>query len=194
MNSNDAEKIARIHQQALPDTFLSSLGLSFLTEMYSALADDFKSIIFIAEEKKIILGFVSGILDSNTFIKRVLLHSPLKLGCKISWQILKNPYIIGKLLQTLRYGPMCFVENVDTELLAIAVIPEVQRSGLGSTLFTSLLEELQQRKVKKLKVLVGQELISAQNFYKKNNFIWQRTIELYGKKKDILVKELTPKQ
>ena len=85
---------------------------------------------------------------------------------------------------------LCFIENADTELLAIAVVPKFQREGIGSSLFNALLEELKLRKMKKLKVLVGQELESAQCFYKKNNFIYQKTITLYGMKKDILVKDI----
>lgn len=212
MNSGDAEAIARIHHGALPETFLSSLGIGFLTEMYSALANDHLSVIFVAEkeqkmigkqrnkddkknegknetEKKIV-GFVSGILESDTFIWRTILRSPYRLLKKIISQILKRPMIISKLIKTLRYGSICLVEGIDTELLAIAVVQGVQRSGLGSSLFAALLEDLKTKRIKKLKVLVGQELISAQNFYKKNNFILQKTIELYGKKKDILVKEL----
>ena len=190
MNKNDAGKIARIHQSALPETFLSSLGLTFLTEMYSSLANDPKSIIFVAEEKGNIVGFVSGILDGDSFIKRIMLISPIRLSIQASLQIIKKPSIIKKIFQTLHYGNLCFIKGASTELLAIAVTPEFQRDGIGSFLFNALLEELKSKNIKKLKVLVGQELISAQNFYKKHQFIYQKTIELYGKKKDILVKDI----
>lgn len=189
IDKDDAE-IAKIHYEALNNTFLSSLGASFLKDMYNALANDSKSIIFVAEENGEIAGFISCILDSDAFIRRIILKSPVKLLISISYCIIKNPSTIKKILQTLRYGKLCFIDNVDTELLAIAVIPKFQRAGIGSSLFKVLLEELKSQNTKQLKVLVGQELVSAQNFYKKHNFVLKRTIELYGKKKDILVRNI----
>ena len=190
INERDADEIAKIHHAALNNTFLSSLGLGFLAGMYTALADDPKSILFVAEEDGEVAGFISCILDSDTFIRRIVLKSPIKLSLPIGYQIIKKPSTIKKILQTLSYGKLCFIENADTELLAIAVMPKFQREGIGSSLFNALLEELKLRKMKKLKVLVGQELESAQCFYKKNNFIYQKTITLYGMKKDILVKDI----
>lgn len=190
INDKDAEEIAKIHHAALNNTFLSSLGLSFLAGMYNALADDPKSILFVAEEDGEVAGFISCILESDTFIRRIILKSPMKLSLPIGCQIIKKLSTIKKILQTLRYGKLCFIENVDTELLAIAVVPKFQRAGIGSSLFNALLEELKSRNVKKLKVLVGQELESAQCFYKKNNFIHQKTIALYEMKKDIFVKDI----
>lgn len=190
IKKEDAERIAKIHQQALPETFLSSLGLSFLTKMYSAQTDDSKSIVFVAEDNEEIVGFISGAIEGDSFIKRIILISPIKLFWKIGIQFLKRPSILGKIFQTLKYGKLCQIERVDTELLAIAVVPGIQRGGIGTDLLNALLVELRQKEVKKLKVLVGQELVSAQSFYKKHNFVLQKTIELYGKKKDILVRDI----
>lgn len=190
MRLEEAENIGRIHRSALENTFLSSLGIRFLAEMYRTLAKDHKSTIFVAEENEEIAGFISAVEESSNFIKRIVLKSPVRVSLAIGFQIIKKPSIIKKIFQTLSYSKLCHLENADTELLAIAVVPKFQRGGIGSALFSALLQELKAKGIKKLKVLVGQELVSAQNFYKKNNFIFQRTIELYGMRKDILVRNV----
>jgi len=68
-------------------------------------------------------------------------------------------------------GFVCGLKNRDdnpdiqAELWAIYVAPDIERSGLGSSLFTSFQDELRKRDMKSMNVWVLEDNLKARNFY-----------------------------
>ena len=69
----------------------------------------------------------------------------------------------------------------ESELLSLAVDPNMQGSGIGTELLVNLENYLRGAKVYHYKVIVGQSLVSANAFYRKHGFEFSQEIKIHGK-------------
>jgi len=164
----DAAALARIHRDALPTAFLSSLGHRFLRRLYVALAADPHSEVSVAEDGDGIVGFATGVLSVRDFYRRFFLRHGIAAGLAAAPYLLR-PGIIKKLRETGAY-PDTSRALPDSELLSIAVAERSQAQGIGRKLAQRILDRLSERGVGEIKVVVGAENEGANRFYERMGF------------------------
>jgi len=161
-NQKDATKIAEIHYQEINQGFLSSLGENFLSKLYEATIKSPLAFVVVAKENNKIIGFISGCVNTKKFYKYFI----RKYFFRVLFVLLSKITNFKKIFETLKYSQ----ENKNlpkAELLTIAVIKKYQGKGVAQELFKKFLQEMQKRKIKKFKVVVGEDLIRAIKFYEK---------------------------
>jgi len=178
----DALEVARIHKTEISGGFLGSLPEAFLERFYRALIESPESFCVTAKEGYEVIGFISGAVDVgafyNYFLRHYFLRSCFILLCSM---LRNNPLSYGKkIMETLLYSSK---EKAlpKAELLTIAVKKESRGKGTAGGIFTEFKTEMKKRNIKEFKVLVGEHLTPAINFYEKNGFTFVKNISVHGK-------------
>lgn len=171
--SDYAYAISELHSETINQGFLTRLGIKFLNTLYIFLIK--KELVLVYKENDQVLGFVSCAISSKEIMKRFLFSSPSGI-LKIVQALLKNPKLLKPLWETFR-APSLSKKDISstkelpkTELLSICVSPMAQKGGIGAELLKELETELVKRNIFLYKVVAGDVLIGANNFYLKNGF------------------------
>lgn len=164
----DSAALARIHREALPTAFLSSLGHRFLRHLYVALAADPEAEVFLAEDGDGVAGFATGVPSVRGFYRRFYLRHGLPAGLAAAPYLIRRG-MIHKLRETGTY-PDASRNLPDSELLSIAVDGRMRSRGVGRQLAERILDGLARRGVEEIKVVVGAENAEANRFYERIGF------------------------
>jgi glycosyltransferase involved in cell wall biosynthesis/ribosomal protein S18 acetylase RimI-like enzyme len=164
----DAKALARIHRQALPGGFLSSLGDRFLRRLYLALAADGDAVTVVAEDRNGVMGFATGVPSVRRFYRRFYLRHGLPAALAAAPNLLRRG-IVHRLRETGTY-PAASRNLPDSELLSIAVDGRLRSRGVGRQLAERIVVGLARRGVKEIKVVVGAENDGANRFYERIGF------------------------
>ncbi|HEY3370745.1 MAG TPA: GNAT family N-acetyltransferase [Prolixibacteraceae bacterium] len=176
--------MAKLHTATLTTSFLAGLGYSFLSDLYGFLITNEN--VWVYEENKEVMGFVSYSENSAGMMKRFLIHCPVCI-VKLALGTIAKPTKIKRFVETFR-APFQSKDAKDKmilpsgELLSISVNPNCQASGIGSQLIAALEDYLKQNKITNYKVVAGDELIGANKFYLKNGFVLAKQIKIHGEK------------
>lgn len=166
----DAVQIAKIHQQEINQSFLSELGVNFLSKLYEAMAVSPSSFIVVAKDNSRVVGFISGCTNVGKFyrdfLKKNFFSAPLILLPKIF-----KISIFKKILEVLKYPFAEKERNLpEAELLTIALLKEFQGQGIIQKVFDKFISEMKRQEIKQFKVIVGINLARAIGFYEKMGF------------------------
>jgi ribosomal protein S18 acetylase RimI-like enzyme len=182
MQREHAAQVAKIHCIALAGDFLPSLGIGFLTEFYRAALDLGVGWGFVAIEADQLVGFILGSADTSVLFKRVLAARTLPLGLKVLAALMRNPTLIGKVLETFLYPSKEDDIPEKAELVVIGLDPQHRRQGLGKQLVHTLNKTFSDQGVKSYKVTVLQSNQGANSFYQSLGFKYGIEFQLYQKK------------
>lgn len=182
-----AQQMANMHINALPESFLASLGVKFLSLVYELLISD-PEIITIGEFKgSKLIGFVAA----GGSLKRIyvkLLFKPLLVFRSLAWNSVRFNSLRG-IFEVIIYS-FCTEstkrKNVNAkrtipELYLIAVESNYQRLGIASNLLQELIDYFVEQGTMEFKVLVGEELEIAKKFYEKHGLTRRSRIVHHGK-------------
>lgn len=100
----DVIEVAKLHIGIFPGFFLTTLGLSFLKQLYAGFLSHPSAIFIIAKDERGVMGFAVGTTSPDTFFPELRRKYYLSFFLKAFPSILKNPLpVCGKLLHALRY-------------------------------------------------------------------------------------------
>lgn len=176
--ARDASALARIHREALPEGFLSSLGQGFLQRMYLALARDREAVALVAEHGDRVVGFATGVRSVRGFYRRFYLRHGLAAAVVAAPKLL-NMKMMRRITETARY-PSASQDLPDSELLSIAVTDGWRSHGLGRALAQGILEGLKDRGAREIKVVVGAENEGGNRFYAGMGFEHRARISVHA--------------
>ncbi len=154
----DARAIADLHRRGLPNSFLGSLGPWVLRAIYRRLVGDGMSRVLIAHRGGRAIGFVAGTLDGDRLAVRTGVS---RLIPAVSW--LLRPDVRRRVTATASF--MGSRDLPAAELLAIAVEPRHQRSGIAAQLTRALAAELRDAGAREFRVLVDTSNEAANMFW-----------------------------
>ncbi|MFH1574841.1 MAG: GNAT family N-acetyltransferase [Acidobacteriota bacterium] len=147
MDRRHAPAIARLHQLGLPRGFLSTLGDSFLEELYQAIARAPESVVWVAESPTgRCVGFIAGTTNVGRCYRAVLCKAWFRLGARLVTRVWR-PIVLRRTAQTLLYPLRRRAEGhrrsgavnaIQAELLSVAVAEEAHGTGVGKALVTAL--------------------------------------------------------
>jgi len=174
----DSLAVAKIHREEIKDSFLGSLGISFLNNLYRAIIENRgNSFCIVAKEGNETLGFVAGIINVKKFYFYLFSHYFFSVALSITKKAF-NYRAIKSVVENFFY-PKDTKNLPEAELFAIAVKGSMQGKGLGSMLINEFVKKMRNLGQNSFKALVG-ESDAKLNFYTKNGFEVARQIKLHG--------------
>jgi len=164
----DAPALARLHIHSLPDGFLSSLGERFLRVFYAALARDKGAITVVADGGEGVVGFAAGVASVGSFYRRFFARRAIPAAIAAA-HLLWHPRTINRAWETARYARNT-EDYPEAELISIGIADTWRGQGLGRQLLEGVLEGLREKGVKEVRVMVGADNESANEFYSRMGF------------------------
>ncbi|MDT8308947.1 MAG: hypothetical protein RQ866_05415 [Bacteroidales bacterium] len=163
------KEIAGMHKSLISEGFLSSLPMPFLTLLYKYLIK--RHIVFIAVTgKDRVLGFVAATLHPEKLMRDFVFRNNLRILFTLA-PVLFRRRVLRQLRETKKTTSIDDATEANMpELLSIAVMHDAGNRGVGAALLKCLESALRAVKVKKYKVVAGEKLSQANNFYVKHNF------------------------
>jgi len=179
---------ARLHREQLTDSFLASLGESFLRVLYRRIVLDPGSTLLVARRDGVAVGFIAGTGDTGQLYRAFVRRDGLRAGAAAAPRLLRHPW---STLETLRYGGggVSSTDDLPTaELLSLAVDPRARRGGVGARLIEALQQDLGVQGVARMKVTVSADNAAAIAAYRRCGFAPAATVEVHrGHRSEVLV-------
>jgi GNAT superfamily N-acetyltransferase len=141
LKASDAKALARIHREAFPDFFLSSLGEQFLTQLYRGFARDSSAItVVVRDEQGVPCGAAVGTTEPPGFYRRLLKQMWPGFVAASARAAIVNPAAIPRLLRAISYRGELPSTGQWALFSSMCLDPSLQGSGVGRQLATNWLE------------------------------------------------------
>lgn len=190
MEKRHARQVAELHRSGISAGFLSSLGPSFLRQLYAALPSCPAAFGYVWERQDgEVLGFVACARSTGAVYKQSLVRRGLWMALPLA-RFLLRPSVIRRMIQTLRYPCQTAGDLPPAEVLSIVVGGAAQGQGVGKALMAAAFEEFRRRGAPQVKVAVGADNEQANAFYRKCGFRLAVTREHHGLPMNIYVARL----
>lgn len=176
---NDIPHIVLLHKTCFPQDTLTLLGQKFLQLMYTGLLNLSDVHAFGATKKGELVGFVIGVGDSKTAMRRIISSRAFAFIAALL-PIVVNPPLLKRILETFFYGQKS--ATTPAELLVIGVALSFRHRGTGRKLFTAFTKSLQKKKIFHFHVSVYSDNWIANRFYKNLGGRKTHVFNLYNKK------------
>jgi len=142
---SDVPEVAHLHVHVFPGFFLTSLGTSFLEELYRGFLAHPSGIFIIAREAGRLVGFAAGTSAPDVFFPDLRRRRRVAFAIKAIPAILKNPLpVCRKLLHAIKYRgetPVPVARSSCALLSSIGVAETCRGSGLARRLIAAFERE-----------------------------------------------------
>jgi ribosomal protein S18 acetylase RimI-like enzyme len=176
---SDASVIAKLIADEIDWGHLRDLGHSFLKLLHRHMIVSESSVCFVAEQRKEIVGYMTGTMDTSKFYREFILRYGIIAAIILLPKVLR-PRHFRTIVRGLTYFPEAYPEDPKAEMLAFAVRPETRQSGVGKALFNATINEFKMRDVRAIKFgTVSVTNKAANAFYRRIGCRLVRTIPFY---------------
>ena len=132
---DEIQAVAKLHQKAFSNFFLTKLGYNFLLNFYKSILNNSDSINIGLFDNESLIGFAVGSKRSKYFYKNLLKNNFVKLGFSAVVPLISNPNHIVRLLTSFISNSKSNVEIADNAvLLSICIDPICASKGYGNVL------------------------------------------------------------
>lgn len=141
------KQVVSVHLKAFPDFFLTFLGPGFLKVFYRSFVYDDTGIGFVAVDRQTdnVCGVIVGPLVPQGYFKRLLKKRWWAFCLASIKAVLKKPSVSKRLFRAVFYRGESPGGPPRALLSSIAVLPDVQQSGVGKMLVQKWIQEVSQR-------------------------------------------------
>jgi ribosomal protein S18 acetylase RimI-like enzyme len=174
----DADALARLHRDGMPDAFLPALGSGVMRRMYRALATDRDAVALVAENGAGIVGFATGTTSVRRSYRRFLIRHGIPAAVAAAPRLVR-PAVLHRLREIASY-PDGDGQLPEAELLSIAVAPEGRNRGLGQSLVREAIDGLGASGAPEVKVVVGATNEPANRLYERTGFHLKARIDVHA--------------
>ena len=181
MRPEDAGAAADLHIEGQPDTFLTSLGRSFLVALYSQMALSPHCFGYVAVDGDEVIGVVTGTVDSGAVFKELVLRRGVKLALPVLGSILRRPSLIPRVVETLLYPSQTEVAPGEAEMLYLAARADRRGEGIGRALYWAFVEGLWERGYQRMGLCVDTGNEQAVRFHERQGMDCEREFTMYGR-------------
>lgn len=139
----DIDIISRIHKEAFPNFFLTSLGVDFLKLYYKTVMKSPDGILLVSKTDSDTIGFCAGTLLSAGFNTRLIKKNFMSYMGQGVMLLFTHPIRIWHLYKNLSKESSEVGDKGEyAELLSIGVDPNKQGGGTGKKMLLALEEEV----------------------------------------------------
>ena len=185
-----AKDVAKLHQTGIHTGFLSSLGLTFLKQLYKAIPATASGFGFVWEESDgRVLGFIACAESTGKLYKQALWRRGILMALPLI-HFLIRPSVVRRMIHTLRYPSQVGDDLPAAEILSIVVSSDARGKGVGKALTSRTFEEFTKRGIGRIKVAVWAGNETANEFYKKCGFDLAVTRQHHGLEMNVYVAKM----
>jgi ribosomal protein S18 acetylase RimI-like enzyme len=131
----EAPALAKVHREAFPGFFLTSLGERFLTQLYRSFASSAQAICLVACSDDAIVGFVAGPLRPKAFFRQLLVARGPAFAVAAIPSLLRNPMPVARrLVAAVFYRGEAPAQSGAALVSSICVTPSAQGGGVAGRL------------------------------------------------------------
>lgn len=169
---NDVESIVKIHEEAFPDFFLTTLGERFLCLYYGCMSKSGEALTLCAMDEGKVVGFSSTALKSAGFNTRLIKNNIMKFAVEAMKLLFTNPKSLVRLVNNFTKKSSDVEDNGNyAELFSIGVSPLCQGKGVGSLLISENERMIREGGGKRLSLTTDKDNNeSAIAFYQRNGY------------------------
>ncbi|MCD4823077.1 MAG: GNAT family N-acetyltransferase [Phycisphaerae bacterium] len=190
MQPSDASSIAGLHETEIDFGFISTLGVRFLTHLYSAMLQSDETVIFTAEAKGLVVGFCAISKNVGKMYKTII-RKKWWVFCILLLPKLFSIKVIAHCYETLRYPDReDTLDLPEAELISIAVSKKWAGQGIGKLLTNQAISRLRDWGVPRVRVAVLDSTITANKFYPKVGFKFHSQITNHGRLLNIYILDM----
>ena len=163
------KQVAQIHKEEIKKGFLAKLGSTLLIRIYRQAAKSPNAFVIIAEKDGVVYGFLAGSKNTGKFYKDFIRSSmiqvmPVMIPRMFSLKTVKH------IAETLAYPSKKIQDDIPkSEIMNFCISSRFQRMGLGKILFDKMMEQFAAMGIRRIKIVTGENQVSAQKFYEKLN-------------------------
>jgi ribosomal protein S18 acetylase RimI-like enzyme len=180
MSKHHAATAAELHRRGIDAGFLSSLGQSFLKQLYLAVPRCRVGFCYVWEEPDCaVLGFIACAESTRALYKQALRRRGFWMALPLM-RYMVRPSILRRMWHTWRYPSEVGDDLPAAEVLSIAVSGNARGKGVGKALMQAALAEFARRGIDKVKVAVWAGNDTANTFYRRCGFNLTLTRKHHG--------------
>lgn len=188
---SDISEISKIHMQAFPNFFLTSLGISFLKTFYKTCIKNKSTIALCVEKNNKILGFCIGTKKSKYYYKKIIVSNIGLYFLEFLVILFSKPKKLVNII--LNIEKKSYDDNgLYSEIISICVNSDFVGLKIGSKLISSFEKEVKINGSNMITLTT--DLLDNDNvirFYKKNGYEKMYEFRAYPQRKMLkLIKEL----
>lgn len=177
---SDLASVIRLHREAFPAAFMTTLGPLFLRAYYRLVLAFPGHILLLAEETGVCLGLVAGFIGPAAFYREMKRRRPAFLPA-LAAGLLRHPLLAPRALLRERQvsaagRPEPATDKDTCELSSIAVSPKARGRGVGALLTRRFAEDASRRGAQRIVLTTDADGNDAVNhFYLSLGFIQDGT-------------------
>ncbi len=174
----DEGALAGLHMSEIETGFLPTLGRRFMVVLYKAMIQWPGSVVLLADDGGVPVGFVAGVTDVGAFYR----HFVRARWLRALWAALPRvarPSVLKRAWESLRYGSND-VDEVGAELLSMSVAPRARGRGLSTELGERFLARMAESDCDAVRVVVASGNTTAIGAYRKLGFVDRAHIEVHA--------------
>jgi hypothetical protein len=151
-----ARDAAEIHIEGQRGTFLTRLGIDFLTRLYELFAESPYAFGITAVEGDAVAGVGIIALDTTQLFRTIKRRYWYCLVWPVARQLLRHPSLIGELIQSLRYPNTLKPLPQEAEVLFMGLRRNYMRQSIAPQMLFYVLDETYQRGYPRMSATVEQ--------------------------------------
>jgi ribosomal protein S18 acetylase RimI-like enzyme len=178
----EVAKLARLHREAFPGFFLSSLGEPFLRHLYRGFIASPEAVCLVAEKGSTLLGVVAGPVRPKEFFRGLLYARGVHFAFAAIPGLLSNPGPVARrLLAALTYRGEAPAAVSGALVSTICVAPEGRGGGIAVRLLEAFCDEARRRGARYVYLTTDREQNAGVNaFYTRAGFTLESEIRRDG--------------
>ncbi len=152
-----ARQAAEIHVEGQPGTFLTRLGIDFLTRMYQAIADSPHAFGVTVVDEDTVAGVAIVALNTTQVFQEMKRQHWHRLLWPMIRQVLRDPLLVGDIVQSIRYPATLHVPPGEAEVLFLGLRRPYMRRGIAPRLSNLIMDEAHRRGCTSATTLVARQ-------------------------------------
>ena len=145
LGQEHARQAAEIHAEGQAGTFLTRLGLDFLTTLYAAMPESPWVFGNVMVDGPTVAGVGAVALDTDRFFQDVKRRHWPRLLWYVARQAVRDPLLVSAIAQNLRYPTTLAAPPGEAEVLFLGMRRAYMRQGIAPVLLDHLLDEAYRR-------------------------------------------------
>ena len=152
-----ARQAAEIHIEGQPGTFLTRLGIDFLTRMYQAMADSPQAFGVTVVDEDTVAGVAIVALNTTRVFQEMKRQHWHRLLWPMIRRVLRDPLLVGDIVQSIRYPATLHAPPGEAEVLFLGLRRPYMRRGLARRLSNLIMDEAHRRGCTSATTLVARQ-------------------------------------
>jgi GNAT superfamily N-acetyltransferase len=140
-----ARQVAEIHVEGQPGTFLTQLGIDFLTQLYRCIAESPWAFGAVVMDGETVAAVAVVAIDTSDMFAHIKRRYWYRLVWPLARQIVSHPSLLAQIWQSVRYPNTLEAPPNEAEVLFLGMRRPYMRHGIAPRLIANVLNEAYKR-------------------------------------------------